>query len=157
MRWTKLQQGLRILAVGSVLVSVLVLAACGGGKSPTGPGPNPAPGNDGITGDYALARIGFVSLPAYLTIEDCDPTRFTGGGMRFYDDGTWEFAVAIQDDFGDTRFDNAGSYEQQGGALWFESDYGESFQGTIDQDGVIAIDYDYCQNGQTDIQLVFAR
>ncbi len=77
--------------------------------------------------------------------------------MRFYDDGTWEFAVAIQNDFGDTRFDNAGSYEQQGGALWFESDYGESFQGTIDQDGVIAIDYDYCQNGQTDIQLVFAR
>ena len=162
MRWTKLQQGLRILAVSSVLV----LAACGGGdKSPTGPGPGPGPGpgrgngngKDGITGDYALARIGFVSLPAYLTIEDCAPTRFTGGGMRFYDDGTWEFAVAIQNDFGDTRFDNAGSYEQQGGALWFESDYGETFQGTIDQDGVIAIDYDYCQDGQTDIQLVFAR
>lgn len=34
---------------------------------------------------------------------------------------------------------------------------GDTFQGTIDQDGVIAIDYDHCQDGRTDIQLVFAR
>ena len=58
--------------------------------------------------------------------------------MWFYDDGSWEFAIAIQNDVGDTRFDNAGWYEQAGGALWFEAEDGETFQGTIDEDGVIA-------------------
>jgi hypothetical protein len=153
MRPPKLKQALHLLAA----TAALSLAACGGGdKNPTGPGPEPEPG-DGVVAEFALARIGFVGLPAYLNIEDCAPTRFTGGAMRFYDDGSWEFAVAIQNDFGDTRFDNAGWYEQEGGALWFEAEDGETFQGTIDEDGVIAIDYDYCQNGQTDIQLVFAR
>jgi hypothetical protein len=137
--------------------ATLALAACGGGdRSPTGPGPQPEPW-DGVVAEFALARIGFVALPGYLLAEDCGHTRFTGGGMTFYDDGSWEFAIAIQDDFGGTRFDNAGWYEQQGGAVWFESEEGEAFQGTIDQDGVIVIDYDYCQNGQTDLQLVFAR
>ena len=149
----KSKQLLRLLAAGAALV----LAACGGDKSPTGPGDGGNDGGDGVAAEFALASIGFVALPAYLTIEDCAPTRFTGGAMWFYDDGSWEFAVAIQNDEGDTRFDNAGWYEQAGGALWFESEDGETFQGTIDQDGVIAIDYDYCQNGQTDIQLVFAR
>ena len=153
MQRPKLKPALHLLAT----TAALALAACGGGdRSPTGPGPEPEPG-DGVVAEFALARIGFVGLPAYLNIEDCAPTRFTGGGMWFYDDGSWEFAIAIQNDLGDTRFDNAGWYEQAGGALWFEADDGETFQGTIDQDGVIAIDYDYCQNGQTDIQLVFAR
>ena len=151
MRWTKLQQGLRILAVGSVLV----LAACGGGdKSPTGPGPGPGSAGDGVVAGSS-PWPGSASSPSPRTSRSrtATPTRFTGGGMRFYDDGSWEFAVAIQNDFGDTRFDNAGWYEQQGGALWFEVGRRREFQGTIDQDGVIAIDYDYCQNGQTDIQL----
>jgi hypothetical protein len=151
MQRPKFKPALHLLAT----TAVLALAACGGGdRSPTGPEPEPG---DGVVAELTLARIGFVSLPAYLAIEDCGHTRFTGGGMTFYDDGSWEFAVAIQNDFGDTRFDNAGWYEQEGGALWFEDEDGETFQGTIDEDGVIAIDYDYCQNGQTDIQLVFAR
>ena len=146
----------RVLAMSSVL---LAPAACGGGgdKSPTGPGNGGNGDGDGGVSQFALARIGLISLPANLNIEDCAPTRFTGGAMRFYDDGSWEFAIAIQDDLGNTRFDNAGWFEQEGGALWFEAEDGETFQGTIDQDGVIAIDYDYCQNGETDIQLVFAR
>jgi hypothetical protein len=156
MRWIKFKRCLHILTVTSALV---LPAACGGGSSPTGPRPDPDPQpapDNGLIGDYRLARIGFVSLPAYLTIEDCGATRFMGGGMRLYDDGTWKFEIAIQNDFGDTRFDNGGSFEQAGGALWLEADDGEAFQGTIDGDGVIAIDYDYCQNGETDMQLVFA-
>lgn len=158
MRLIKLKQRLDILTATSAL---LLATACGGGSSsPTGPGPNPDPQpgpGTGLAGDYRLARIGFVSLPANLTVEDCGQTRFIGGGMRVYDDGTWEFVIAIQNAYGDTRFDNGGSLEQAGGALQFDADDGETFQAKVDEDGVIAIDYDYCQNGETDMQLVFAR
>jgi hypothetical protein len=158
MRSIKLKQCLHLLTATSVL---LIAAGCGGGgSSPTGPGPNPDPQpgpGTGLAGDYRLARIGFISLPANLTVEDCGQTRFIDGGMRVYDDGTWEFAISIQNAYGDTRFDNGGSFEQAGGAVWLEADDGETFQATVDQDGVIAIDYDYCQNGETDMQLVFAR
>ena len=141
----------RHILAGSALV--LAAAGCGGDKSPTGPGG----GGNGLTGTYTLARIGLVSLPAYLTIESCMPTRFTDGSLKINDDGTWAIAVAVQNDDGDTKLDDDGDYEQEGTALWFDSaTFGDSFQGTV-EDGVIKMDYDFCSNGQSDIQLVFGR
>jgi hypothetical protein len=159
--------GLRILAVGLVL---LLAGACGGGKDLTAPGPggggngnggnggggNGGNGNGGLAGDYQLARIGFVGLPADLTFESCDPVRITGGALRINGDGTWEFAIALQDQNGQGEFDDEGTMAQNGATLSFESAaYGDSFTGKID--GAILMDYDYCPDGQSDIQLVFGR
>jgi hypothetical protein len=156
-----IKRALRILAFGSVL---LLAGACGGGKDPTGPGPGGGNGGDGgdggdvgLAGNYQLARIGFVELPADLTFEaGCDPVRITGGGLRINADGTWEFALALQNQYGPDEFDDEGTFQQEGAMLSFQSAaYGDSFTGKID--GGIKMDYDYCPDGQSDIQLVFGR
>jgi hypothetical protein len=77
------------------------------------------------------------------------------GGLNT--DGTWDFAVSVQNDDGDTHMDDQGDFEHEGTALWFDSaDFGDSFQGTI-EDGLVKMDYDFCADGNSDIQLVFQR
>jgi hypothetical protein len=156
MQGLEVKRGLRILAAGTAL---LLATACGGGNAPTGPGGGGGGGggNTGLAGDYQLARIGFVGLPADLTFEGgCDPVRITGGTLRIDNDGSWQFALAVEDQTGNGEFDDEGTFELNGTALSFESAaYGDSFTGKID--GGLKLDYDYCPDGQSDIQLVFGR
>jgi hypothetical protein len=142
----------RALAIGSLLLAT----ACEGHTDPTTPGGD-GNDNEGVIGEYALASIGKVALGNELQIETCIPVRFTGGDMNVYENGAWDFTVTITSRNGTTKFRDWGSYEQAGSALWFSSDeYGDSFEGTFD--GAAAkLDYDFCPNGETDIQLVFEK
>ena len=83
--------------------------------------------------------------------------RFIGGGLRLNDDGTWQLVVELQDENGPQELDDEGYFAQYDTELLFEStDYGDSFRGTID--GTVAkLDYDFCPDGQSDIQFWFQR
>jgi hypothetical protein len=157
MQLFEIGRSLRMLAAGAALA----LAACGGGGGGSGPAGPGGGGNDGgdsgLEGDYQLARVGFVELPADLTFEaGCSPVRVTGGALRLNDDGTWEFALAVWYGTAADEFDDAGTFQLNGTTLSFESTaYGDSFTGKID--GGIRLDYDYCPDGKSDIQLVFGR
>lgn len=154
MRWFESRRRRSIMAASAML---LLATACGGGKSPTGPGNGPGGGNDnGIAGDYQLASIGKVELGTVLNIENCVPVRFHDGQMRFYDDGTWDFAVDIETPNGFQEYDDSGDYQENGGTVLLDSDYGYSFQGKFDGQEA-KLDYDFCPNGQTDIRLVFDK
>jgi hypothetical protein len=112
--------------------------------------------DDQASGRWVPRPPPLVSLPADLTFEGCDPVRITGGALRIDNDGTWQFALAVQDQSGNGEFDDEGTFELNGTALSFESAaYGDSFTGKID--GGLKLDYDYCPDGQSDIQLVFGR
>jgi hypothetical protein len=155
-----IREGVRILVGGWV---VLLASACGGGDGPTAPGGNGGNGggnggNGDIAGAYDLINLGGrVSLPIDLQIEACPMVRFMGGGLKLYGDGTWEMAVELQDENGPQKLSDQGNYEQEGTDLWFESaDYGDSFEGSVDGT-VVKFDYDYCPNGETDIQFWFQR
>src|SRR6476620_6083505 len=112
MHWSDTKRWLRMLTAGSLLLA----AACGGGKSPTEPGGgnggggNGGGGNggggNGLAGEYQLARIGFVGLPADLTFDGCDAVRISGGGLELNDDGTWAFSLATQYATGAEQFDD---------------------------------------------------
>ncbi|MGH7511297.1 MAG: hypothetical protein ACREOQ_00100 [Gemmatimonadales bacterium] len=167
MHWSYTKRWLRMLTAGSLLLA----AACGGGRSPVEPGSgNDGGGNggggnggggnggggNGLAGEYQLARIGFVGLPADLTFDGCDAVRITGGALELNHDGTWAFSLDTQYATGAERFDDEGTYVQTGAELVFDSEaYGDSFGGKID--GGIKMDYDWCPDGQSDIQLVFGR
>jgi hypothetical protein len=162
MHWDNGARGLRVLAA----TCTLLVAACGGDSSPTGPGGGAGGGGAGgggggdqeIAGTYELVNLGGrVALPIDLTIETCDPVRFMGGGLRLNGDGTWQLLVEMQDASGRLELEDEGYFEQDGADLWFESEYyGDSFQGAID--GTVAkLDYDYCPDGQSDIQFWFQK
>ena len=164
MHWLETKRWLRTIAAGSVL---LLAAACGGGdKSPTGPGGGGngagggggGGGNDtGIVGEYQLLSIGHVALPADLTFENCDPVRIAGGRLEILDDNTWAFTLETQDENGGDQFEDQGQVREDGLRLLFESaDYGDSFHANFDG-AVMKMDYDWCPDGQSDIQLVFGK
>ncbi len=156
MYWHRYARGVRMLVGGWVM---LLATACGGGDGPTAPGGNGGNGGGGgIEGTYDLVNLGGrVSLPIDLQIEACPMVRFLGGGLRLYGDGTWEMVVKLQDESGPTELSDQGSFEQNGSDLSFESeDYGDSFEGSVDGT-VVKFDYDYCPNGETDIQFWFQR
>jgi hypothetical protein len=154
----------RILAAGSAL---LLAAACGGGKSPTGPADGGGGGNDGggnngggdnvLAGDYYLFSVGKISLPADLTFDQCNPARVFGGSLRMNADGTWMFTVQLSDQYSpNDELNDEGSWTWDGTLLTFESTaYGDSFTAKIDAG--IKMDYDYCPDGKSDIQLVFSK
>ena len=164
MDWNGMSRSLRFLAMSAVLLAT----ACGGGST-TGPngggggggggGGNGGGGNggggDGIAGVYTMVALGFVSLPFDAVIEDCGTTRFNGGDLQLANDGTWKFAIDTEDENGPQEFDDAGEFELDGTTLRFNSEtYGDSFTGKLE--GTVArLDYDFCANGQSDIQFVF--
>jgi hypothetical protein len=148
MHWTMMNWCLGILAGGSAL---LLAAGCGGGdKNPTGPGG----GGDAVT--YNLVALGGIGVPADAKVEDCTNTRFYGGGLVVRDDGTWQITLKVHDiNYGDWGYKDEGQIEQDGSAVWFDSQVsGTSHEGTVDG-AEIRIMYDWCENGVADVQLVF--
>ena len=158
----EIKRWMRVLAAGSARRGA---AACGGGHDgPTGPGGGNGGGNNGgggdnaLVGDYSLFSVGFVSLPADLTFDHCDPARVFGGALRMNADGTWMFTVQLADQYSPhDELNDEGTWTWDGGTrVAFQSDaYGDSFTAKIDAG--LRMDYDYCPDGQSDIQLVFSK
>jgi hypothetical protein len=131
--------------------TLLLAAACGGDKSPTGPDGGMVP----VT--YDLVSLGRVGLPADAQLEDCTLTRFYSGGLQLTDDWSWQISLQVHDVDGDWGYLDEGEVEEAGEALRFVSNVsGSSYQGTVDGTEV-SIMYDWCYNGVPDVQLVFDR
>jgi len=131
--------------------TLLLAAACGGDKGPTGPG-----GGDMEQISYDLVSLGRAGLPADAQLEDCLLTRFYSGALKVTDDGSWQVTLQIHDERGDWDAEDHGEVEQSGDAFWFVSDDGSTYQGTLDGSEA-TIMYDWCWNGVPDVQLVFDR
>lgn len=152
---------LRILACA---LTLSLAAGCGGGHSPVEPGGGDGGGgsggggNQGIAGDYTLVNYGGrVSLPIELQIENCPAVTFTGGELTIYDDDTWDLTLDYTSPNGADYLEDEGSLVQNGTALSLSSaDYGDTFQGSVDG-RVVKFDYDWCANGQSDMQPWFAK
>ena len=69
--------------------TLLLAAACGGDKGPTGPD-----GGDMERVTYDLVSLGRAGLPADAQLEDCTVTRFYSGGLQVTDDGSWQIRLA---------------------------------------------------------------
>jgi hypothetical protein len=130
--------------------TLLLAAACGGDKGPTGP-------DGGMQQvSYDLVALGRAGLPADAQLEDCLLTRFYSGGLKVTDDGSWQVTLKIHDERGDWDAEDHGEVEENGEAFWFVSDDGSTYQGTLDASEA-TIMYDWCWNGVPDVQLVFDR
>jgi hypothetical protein len=151
MQWTEIKRGLSVLLGGSAL---LLAAACGGGgdHSPTGPT------NGGNTLQFSLVSLGQDRLPAQTEVENCTLTRFNSGGLTVNRDGTWKLKLKIWDDnLGDWAYADNGTYEEvgDGETVWFRSDITDmNFHGAVNGPEVV-MDYDWCEDGVPDVQLVF--
>ena len=151
----EIKHWVRVLAAGSAL---LLATACGGGdKGPTDPTGGDGGDNNVLAGDYYLFSVGKISLPADLTFDQCDPARVFGGSLRMNADGTWMFTVQLADQYSaNDELNDEGSWTWDGTLLTFQSAaYGDSFTAKID--GGIKMDYDFCPDGKSDIQLVFSK
>ena len=150
----------RRLRILTCALTLSLAAGCGGGHSPVEPGGGGGGGggDQGIAGDYTLANYGGrVSLPIELQIENCPAVTFTGGELTIYDDDTWDLTLDYTGGNGADYLEDQGSLVQNGTALSFSSaDYGDSFQGSVDG-RVVKFDYDWCPNGQSDMQPWFAK
>jgi hypothetical protein len=163
MQWYRFGRDLRTLACA---LTLSLAAGCGGGgHSPLEPGGggngNGGGGNggdQGIAGDYTLVNYGGrVSLPIELQIESCPAVTFTGGELTIYDDNTWDLTLDYTSPNGADYLEDEGSLVQNGTALSFSSaNYGDSFQGSVDG-RVVKFDYDWCPDGQSDMQPWFAK
>ena len=76
--------------------TLLLAAACGGDKGPTGPG-----GGDMEQITYDLVSLGRAGLPADAQLEDCLLTRFYSGALKVTDDGSWQDHPPVHDERGD--------------------------------------------------------
>jgi hypothetical protein len=151
----EIKHWVRVLAAGSAL---LLATACGGGdKGPTDPTGGDGGDNNVLAGDYFLFSVGKISLPADLTFDQCNPARVFGGSLRMNADGTWMFTVQLADQYSpNDELNDEGTWVWDGTLLTFQSAaYGDSFTAKID--GGIKMDYDFCPDGKSDIQLVFSK
>jgi hypothetical protein len=135
--WT----GLLVAAVG-----------CGGGDKVNGP-------QGGGNADFSLVALGRAGLPADVKVEDCTLTRFYSGGINIDPNAeTWSLGLKVNDkNYGDWSYQDNGSLEVDGATVWFDSDVtGTSHEGTVNG-AEVTIMYDWCENGNADVQLVFDR
>jgi hypothetical protein len=170
MHWYRFRRDLRRLACA---LTLSLAVGCGGGHNPVEPGGgnggggngggnggggDVGGGDQGIAGEYQLVNYGGrVSLPIELQIEGCPAVTFTGGGLTIYDNDSWYLTLDYTDANGADYLEDEGSLVQNGTALSFTSaDYGDTFQGSVDG-RVVKFDYDWCPDGQSDMQPWFAR
>jgi hypothetical protein len=144
MQWTNVKRGLSI-------VSALVVAACGGGdKNPTGPGTG-----GGNVDTWKMVAIGNAGLPAEAEVEDCRLTRFNSGKLELRDDGSFRISFQVTDVSGDWGYHDEGEYQKNGDNGLFQSQItGTTYQAFYDGT-YLHIEYDWCENGVPDVQLVF--
>lgn len=138
----------RVAAVGLALIS----GACGGEGGATGPG-----GGDGVAGTYVLVGINDMAVPAVAQMEHCTPSAFYGGSVVLAAGGNWQMAIELEDETGQHVLHDHGRYQRDGDDLEFISNqYGDRFEGEVGPDAV-ALYYDFCSNGEHDIDFIFER
>jgi hypothetical protein len=149
MHWSDIMRHLSMLAAGPAL---LLATACGGDKSPTGPG------NNGIAGTYDLVALSGTGLPADVQVEDCGVIRFYNGGLQLQEDGSWQLQMQVEDANGAGPYLDRGVIDQEDGDLWFDSEISGTSYEARHEGGEIRILYDWCYDGATpDVLLVFDR
>jgi hypothetical protein len=145
MQWTDLRRGLAMLAAAPALV----LAACGGGDK------NVGPDNGADVDTWEMVALGNAGLPADAEVEDCRLTRFDQGKLELREDGSWRITLRVNDVSGDLGYHDEGEYQSNGDTGWFRSQItGTTYQAAYDGTD-LRIDYDWCENGVPDVQLVF--
>lgn len=138
----------RVAAIGALLLS----GACGGDNG-TGPGG----GGGGVGGNYQLIGVNDIEVPAVVQMEHCTPSRFTDGALVLDGNGSWQLAIELEDETGQHVLQDAGQFRRQGEELAFDSEaYGDRFYGEIDE-GLVFLYYDFCSNGEHDIDFVFEK
>jgi hypothetical protein len=136
----------RVAAIGALLLS----GACGGDGA-TGPGGG---GGGNLEGNYQLVGINNTGVPAVAQMEGCSPSRFDGGTLSL-GDGEWRFDIQFADETGTHFLRDEGDFEREGSELAFESaTYGDQFWGEL-EDGLVVLYYDFCSNGEADVDFVF--
>jgi hypothetical protein len=148
MRWFELQRVWRMLPV-----TALVLAGACGGDDDGGTGPGGGP----LAGTYQMVGINEDGLPEEEQMENCTSSLFLGGSLALSENGAWEFAVNLEDETGAHVLRDAGQFQRDGADLLFASaQYGDQFEGEIEDD-LVVLYYDFCANGEADIDFVFER
>jgi hypothetical protein len=152
MGWTQSIRRLTTLSPWTALA--IVAGGCGGGdKSPTGPQ------GGGNVADFDLVALGRAGVPADVKVEDCILTHFYSGGITINPNtNSWELRLKVNDgNLGDWGYKDWGTLEIDGGTVWFDSDAtGFGWPGTV-TDAEVTVNYDWCENGEPDVQMVFDR
>ena len=102
-----------------------------------------------------MVAIGNAGLPAQAEVEDCRLTRFDGGKLELREDGAFRITLQVNDVSGDWGYRDEGEFQSNGATGWFRSNItGTTYQASYDGTA-LRIDYDWCENGVPDVQLVF--
>ncbi len=145
----RIRQVARVAAAGALLLS----AGCGGDGGSTDPGG----GGGGPTGTYLLVGINNTAVPAVAQMEHCTPSAFTGGSLILSAGGGWSFGIELEDETGAHVLRDRGRFEREGDELAFVSEqFGDQFEGEV-EDGLVVLYYDFCANGEADIDFVFEK
>jgi hypothetical protein len=138
----------RLVAIGTTLLA----GACGGDGGATGPG-----GGGSLTGTYFLVGVNDEAVPAVAQMERCTPSAFTAGSLIVDAEGNWRFGIELEDETGRHVLEDNGRLRRDGDELAFSSArYGDRFEGETEED-LIVLYYDFCANGEHDVDFVFER
>jgi hypothetical protein len=126
----------------------------GGGRLRRG-GQEHGSGHGGDVDTWEMVAIGNAGLPAEAEVEDCRLTRFNSGTLELREDGGFRIRFQVNDVSGDWGYKDEGVFQSNGATGWFRSQItGNTYQASYDGTD-LRIDYDWCENGVPDVQLVF--
>jgi hypothetical protein len=163
-------------AAGTLL---LALAACSGGRDPTGPDQNP-PGGDppggeqqnpppagDVSGVYVLANVNDGNPGQTVMLSNPDGRvigiyRFDSrqSKLTLNPDRTWTLSLAYEDDQHTAVLEDEGTFAadqgQEDGFDFHSNRYGDDFH-VLAKQGVAVIGYDFDGDGQIDTHFAFGR